>query len=277
MFSINPKKSLNNFVFSLLAIFLAFLHCSEVACFAEQGCAIDLNISTRGYDPNAISQEGIESSIELATNYTIVVGVVAQNAVDLNAYNVVIEFNEDELEYVKAYQDYEVIKNYLKKNNPIMTIWNPNLLSEGRLQLSNQIFRQDNQSEIVVSGSGLIGFVEFKKLTDAEDVKIELINVKFLKYIEGQISDENIDITKLSNAVINPSGCISGKSDFNQDGIVDNLDLDQFKSHWMLKENDNEWAPEINLDLTADTESGQQIINYLDLDYFGRDWQKTCQ
>jgi len=202
MFSINPKIALNNFVFSLLAIFLTFLHCSEVACFAEQGCAIDLNISTRGYDDNTISQEGIESSIELATNNTIVVGVVAQNAVNLNGYNVVIDFDKDELEYVKAYQDYEDI-NFLKKNNPNMTLWIPNLLSEGRLQLSNQIFRQDNHSEIVVSGSGLIGFVEFKKLTDAEDVRIELINVIFMEYIEGQISDEPIDITKLSNAVIN--------------------------------------------------------------------------
>ncbi|MEA1954640.1 MAG: GH25 family lysozyme [Campylobacterota bacterium] len=58
--------------------------------------------------------------------------------------------------------------------------------------------------------------------------------------------------------------------DFNDDNIVDYLDLGILADHWLLDENSPNWNPLVNLDTTAD--AGIQVINYLDLGVLADHW-----
>jgi subtilisin-like proprotein convertase family protein len=60
--------------------------------------------------------------------------------------------------------------------------------------------------------------------------------------------------------------------DFNNDGIVNYLDLGLFADNWLFLEDDPYWDPVFNLSTIPDQETGLQIINYLDLGIFADHW-----
>jgi len=65
--------------------------------------------------------------------------------------------------------------------------------------------------------------------------------------------------------------------DFDNNGIVNYLDLQLFADHWLSKEGDINWNAKFNLDQTIDQQTGKQIINYLDLSVFADHWLETTQ
>ena len=83
---------------------------------------------------------------------------------------------------------------------------------------------------------------------------------------EGTQSELEGYLTQI-DVIVNPN---PRPWDFNNDDIVDYLDLGILADHWLLTENDPNWDPKLNLNTTE--EAGLQVINYLDLGILADHW-----
>jgi len=84
---------------------------------ASAGCALDLDYTTRAYDPG-ITATDIESSIEAAADDEIWIAVVAQNVTKLDTYQVEVNFDTSRMVFLGGVEENpsEGIYNFLKSN-----------------------------------------------------------------------------------------------------------------------------------------------------------------
>jgi len=78
------------------------------------GCAIDLNIYTHNFDMD-ISNKDIGTKFENTDN-NIVIGIVAQNVLNLKTFQVEINYPTEKLKFINGYED---IIDYINPENSI--------------------------------------------------------------------------------------------------------------------------------------------------------------
>jgi hypothetical protein len=229
------------------------------------GVALDMDIETLDYD-DSISEQDIESSIGVASQDTVWVGVVGQNVKKLDTFQVEVSFDTSRVEFVGSAEDnaFGEITNLLKKNGGQTVGFQAVEISPGRVNIANALAGYD--CDEAADGSGILALLQFKVIDDEPENNITLGNVFFID-CEGHEEA----VTAFTHGSFNDYP----QWDFSPDGIVNYLDLALFADHWLFTEDSVGWDSRYNLSDVAGSD-GKQIIDYRDLQIFADHWLETA-
>ncbi|KPA12494.1 conserved hypothetical protein, secreted, partial [Candidatus Magnetomorum sp. HK-1] len=195
------KKLKRNYVLSVFLICCIFL--GYFPAFAgpnnNAGCALDLNFQTREYDEK-ISSKDIDSSLTAEKGTEVWIAILAQNAKNLDTYQVEIEYDTKRAQFIQGVEDnsFGGIKNFLKKNGGTTVGFKAQEIKPGTVNIANALSGQDMDQ--APEGSGIIALVQFKILDNLPNNLLKLSNVKFLN--SKELED---NVHHLMNAVFNPN------------------------------------------------------------------------
>lgn len=154
------------------------------------GCALDLDYTTRDYHGN--KTKDIESAIMAEANSEIWVAVVAQSVINLDTYQVDVNFNPDRMTFIEGIEDnaFEGISNFLKANGGTTVGFMAVEKSPGVVNIANSVV--GNNPEEAPDGSGIIALLKFKILDSAPNNHLTLSNVDYLDSQGSQSSGINV-------------------------------------------------------------------------------------
>jgi hypothetical protein len=178
-----------------LAVFI--MSSAWAANIEYAGCAIDLDYSSRNYDPNNFDSD-IDSTANASAGEDIYVSIVAQNVTNLDTYQVELAYDPQRLELIESFEDIPFIgiENLLKKNQGKTVGFQAVERTSGVLNIVNSLVGQ-NTSE-APEGSGIIAILKFKVLDDSSNNPLTLSNVY---YADSNVVKE--EIKYLSHATLN--------------------------------------------------------------------------
>ena len=231
------------------------------------GVAIDMSTTTNNYLDSILFND-IETEVYANVNNEITIGVIAQNVLNLDTFQVELEYNPSLLKYI---EDSEKEGDFLKKHDGVTIGFQVSEKIPGILNIANSLIGSEN--EIAPDGSGLLAEISFKVLVSASSsqskIQIKPFNVFFINSLRE--TEQIFNLSK-SNIYVNPLKCEDQPWDFNKDGIVNFMDLNIFADHWMFMEDNELWDLRFNLNPAPDIEFNKQIINYKDLIAFSIHW-----
>lgn len=156
------------------------------------GCTLDLDIRTSSYDLN-ISQKDIESYREVQSGDIVQVGVVAQQVTDLDAYQVMIEYDPQQLEWMPDYN--ETYDHFLVSNGG-KALFMPEIeKTAGEITVAAALIGNDLQE--APDGAGIIGHLTFKVLDISDKTTLQ---VSYADYLDS--TGFHDAITQLGNATL---------------------------------------------------------------------------
>jgi len=128
---------------------------------ASAGCALDMDYTSREYDPG-ITTTDIESSIEAAADDEIWIAVVAQNVTNLDTYQVEVSFDTARMTFLRGYEDNELagVTNLLKSNGGTTVGFQAVENVSGTVNIANSLAHSD--TEEAPEGSGIIALLHFR-------------------------------------------------------------------------------------------------------------------
>jgi hypothetical protein len=219
----------------------------------------------------------VESVLPVAVYDEFSVAIVAQDVVNLDTYQVEVQFDPDLLMFVNGVEDNPEaeINNILKANGGQTLGFQAVQTKPGVVNITNALIGSDE--EISPEGSGLLAILTFKVTGDLKDSYLTLGNVFFKDHI-----GEEKQLTLLNNANIVSAdslvACEEQPWDFNKDGIVNYRDLAMFADHWLSTPDDTDrWDFTFDLNYNPEDTNEEQIINYKDLSMFASHWlEKTA-
>ena len=143
----------------------------------KSACYLDMDITTRTY--NNADAVDIESSIISYADDTIMVGIIAQNVLNLDTFQVEVNYDPSVLSFIAAAEDltYKGIKTILKKNGGSTIGFQATEKKSGTINISNTLIGDDPQ--IAPEGTGLLAIIKFKVLSD-KTTFLDLKNVFFV-------------------------------------------------------------------------------------------------
>jgi hypothetical protein len=192
-----------------LCLFYPYIVQSETS--HSSGCALDLDLNTINYD-DTISLKDIETQVLTHTNASIRVGVIAQNVMNLDTYQVEILFNPKQFVFIKGEEDNisSGLKNILKKNGGQTLGFSSIENSPGVVTISNALSGQPDES-IAPEGSGIIAILHFKVQTCSSfENNLSLSQIYYLDHNLGEEVVHNY-----TNAIIQLSQPIQMDMDGN--------------------------------------------------------------
>ncbi|KPA13630.1 hypothetical protein MHK_006163, partial [Candidatus Magnetomorum sp. HK-1] len=147
-----------------------------------------------------ISSKDIDSSLTAEKGTEVWIAIVAQNAKNLDTYQVEIEYDTKRAQFIQGVEDnsFGGIKNFLKKNGGTTVGFKAQEIDSGTVNIANALSGQDMDQ--APEGSGIIALVQFKILNNFPDNFLKLINVNFLN--SKELED---NVHHLMNAVFNPN------------------------------------------------------------------------
>jgi hypothetical protein len=166
---------------------------------ASAGCALDMDYTTRVYDPG-ITTTDIESSSEAAANDEIWIAVVAQNVTNLDTYQVEVSFDTNRMAFLGGLEENpsEGIYNLLKNNGGATIGFQAVEHVPGTVNIANALVGADTAE--APEGSGMIALLHFKVLDNNSNNQLTLSNVH---YLDSEHTDD--PIVTLMHGVMNPS------------------------------------------------------------------------
>jgi len=147
------------------------LICPGMVCAgpnASAGCALDLDYTTRDYDPGITSKD-IESEVDAAANEEIWVAVVAQNVTNLDTYQVEVNFDPLRMSFLEGYEDnaFAGVENLLKMNGGTTIGFQAVETTAGTGNVSNALTGMSTDE--APEGSGIIALLKFRVLDEDLD------------------------------------------------------------------------------------------------------------
>ncbi|KPA17769.1 conserved hypothetical protein, secreted [Candidatus Magnetomorum sp. HK-1] len=190
-------------IYALCFISLSWAENNQMA-----GCALDLDYTSRNYISKNFETD-IDSTAHIQTGEEILILVVGQNVSNLDTYQVIINYNPSNIEFIKAYEDYPLdgIHNLLKQNKGETLGIRAKVLSPGKINITNSLIGNDTSE--APEGSGVLCVLKFKMLNHQTKTSIRLSNVYF---VDSDVNKD--DITHLKHALLND------QSDINQAPIA---------------------------------------------------------
>jgi len=153
----------------------------------SSGCALDLDLNSINYD-DMISLKDIETRVFTHTNAVIRVGVVAQNVMNLDTYQVEVLFDPKQLIFIKGEEDNisSGIKNLLKKNGGQTLGFSSIENVPGIVTISNALAGQPDDA-IAPEGTGIIAMLYFEVHTCSSfENNLSLSQIYYLDHNLGE-------------------------------------------------------------------------------------------
>ncbi len=202
------KQKITNIVICLLTCLIVVMPTgiSHAGSNASAGCALDMDYTTRDYDPEDLSKD-IDSTLTAEANQEITIAIVAQNVSNLDTYRVEVNFDPNHMKFIEGYEEdaFNGITNLLKTNGG-RTIWIAPREKEdapGKIVMANSLVGSDEDQ--APEGTGIIALLKFQMLDADPNNQLTLSGVNYID-TPGSIAEPMVvdSVTNLTNATVNP-------------------------------------------------------------------------
>ena len=168
---------------------------------ASAGCALDLDCSSLDYDC-FVSDADIDSRATASVGEDIFMIVVAQNVVNLDTYQVEVDFDPEKLAFIQGYEEntFAGIVNILKENGGSTVGFQAVERVPGNVNIGNALVGSNTYE--APECSGVLGLLRFVLLDDSRNNRITLSNVKFIDS-NGYETGEEDEISILGSGIVN--------------------------------------------------------------------------
>ena len=154
--------------------------------------------------------------------------------------------------------------------------WTVAAESEWSSPEANQVSISENQVQLIWYGDYTAGQQITAVYAITPPCEIDsgdwLFQAGVLEYYLGAQGPVTETVGGDETIVIGSSACTG---DFNEDGLVNFIDLGLFADQWLFRDDDQAWDAVYNI--FYDCAAGNQIIDYLDLAVFGDHWMTACE
>ncbi len=149
----------------------------------KAGCSIDADATTFDYD-DAVSRTDIETAVFAEAGQNFYLLVAAQNVVNLDTFNILVDFDQDILEFVGGETSSLDIENIMEKENAFAVCMKPTVLESSPGTVAFACSLQRGQEGKAPDGSGVAAILEFRLKECGRCTKVAPVDVSFCD-VEG--------------------------------------------------------------------------------------------